>query len=115
MKTFLILLTFVLNITHAQAECREDRTIGATWGQARYNCEVVLKGEVNGCRDGGGIFYCSCSLGCREEGTGPGQRFTRTTGASWQQARTNCELILKGNAQNCLPYGRGNFACECYY
>lgn len=116
MKALLIAVAMILvNVTTAHAVCKEERTIGATMGQAQLNCEVILKGEVNGCRDGGGIYYCSCSVGCREEGTEPGQRFTRTMGGTWRQARTNCEVILKGDAQNCRPYGNGNFACECYY
>jgi hypothetical protein len=116
MKALLIaVIVAVLNIANAQAECREERTAGATLGQARLNCEVILKGEVNACRNGGNISYCSCSVGCFPDGNGPGQRFTRTMGGTWQQARTNCELILKGDAQNCRGYGNNNFACDCYY
>lgn len=111
---FVTLCTLVLS-SHASAECREERTIGVDRGQARYNCEAVLKGDVNGCRNGGNIWYCSCSVGCRQpDGNGPGQRWTRTIGVDWRGARTNCELILKGEAVNCKPYG-SMWACECYY
>lgn len=113
MRLILVVMTLLFaGVSYAQS-CRQERTIGADWNQARYNCEVILKGDANNCQPYGRMWGCSCSV-CPNGGSSSG-RFTRTTGTDWGQARYNCEMVLRGTASNCQPSTNGLWYCTCHY
>lgn len=111
MKLFFAMITLLLGSFSYAQSCRNESTIGTSWHQARYNCEVVLNGNANNCQPYGNMWGCSCAICPNNNGV----RSTRTTGTSWDQARYNCEMILKGRSNNCQPSTNNLWYCTCYY
>ena len=111
MKTLLLTLSLlVTGLANAQS-CRDEKSIGVDYYQAKYNCEVVLQGNAVNCTPYGSMWGCSCSI-CPAAGSG---NFTRITGVSYDNAQYNCEIVLKGRAANCQPSVNNLWYCECSY
>lgn len=113
MKIFLIALSMLIGGMVQAQSCRNERSIGADYLQAKYNCEVIIKGNATNCQPYGNMWGCSCSV-CPNGGAGAGN-FTRTIGSSYGQARYNCEIVLKGMANDCQPSTNGLWYCSCNY
>lgn len=111
MRPILLLLSLFTSFS-VFAECRQERTIGTTYGQAQYNCEAILNGDVGRCTAAGSLWSCSCLLNCRP--APQGGRYSRTIGVSYQQAQANCEVILNGEIDRCQPAGT-MWYCGCYH
>jgi hypothetical protein len=113
MNTLLAILTISL-APHAANACSLETTTGVDYGGAAYNCEAILQGTVQSCNPAGNMWVCKCAMNCTEQGNGPGQRYTTTTGTDYGHAAQNCEMILQGQTSNCHPDGN-MWVCGCYY
>lgn len=115
-KILLICVGLFLLGRIASASCKEDSTFGADFYQARYNCEVILKGDAYDChRTGQNMYVCSCEFSCSDNNSRSDEKFTRTIGVGEDQAVTNCEVILKGHAGRCSRGPNELVYCDCFY
>lgn len=108
--TLVIMSIFLSSLSQAQT-CKETKSIGADYFQAKYNCEVIIGGNAQSCVPYGNMWSCSC-VTCPSSGSG---HFTRTIGSDYNQARYNCEVILKGRAGMCQPSTNRLWYCDCNY
>lgn len=105
-------LATLLSVGQALA-CSYTTTTGNDYGGAATNCEVILQGSTANCHPVGNTWVCGCYYNCNQPNPG-GERITRTTGNTYGDAATNCEVILQGWTSDCHPTGR-LWVCTCHY